>query len=61
MVERKKEYYIEEPLDEFDRVVLNFILSMQHVRNRSGCELDAVEEKLIYDTIAEMAANGELD
>ena len=59
MVERKKEYYIEEPLDEFDRVVLNFILSTQHVRNSSCCRLDAVEE--ISDTIAEKAANGELD
>jgi hypothetical protein len=61
MVEQKNAYYIEEPLDEFDRVVLNFILSTQHIRNRSCCKLDHVEEKLIYDTIAEMAANGELD
>ena len=61
MVERRREYYVEEPLDEFDRIVLHFILSTQRVCNRSCCKLDTVEEKLIYDTIAEMAANGELD
>ena len=61
MVERMTEYYIEEPLDEFDRVVLNFILTSQNIRNRLGYEVDAVEERLIRETILEMSANGELD
>ena len=61
MVEQKNAYYIEEPLDEFDRCVLNFILPTQHLRNRSCFELDAVEEQLIHETITQMAANGELD
>ena len=61
MVETKSEYYIEEPLDVFDRVVLNFILATMDIRNRSCCELDAVEEKLIFETITQMAADGELD
>ncbi len=52
--------YIEDPLDEFDRAVLNFILSTQDIQNRSCCELDPVAQKLIHDTISHMAANGEL-
>ncbi len=55
------EYFIEEKLDVFDRVVLNFIMSTHHVRNSLGYEVDAVEEELIRQTIAEMSANGELD
>ena len=61
MVEKKNACYTEGPLDEVDRAVLNFILSTQHLRNRSCFELDPYEEKLIFETINEMAANGELD
>jgi len=61
MVEQKNACYAEGPLNEVDRAVLNFILSTRHLRNRSCFELDAVEEQLILETIAEMAANGELD
>ena len=56
-----KGYCIVEPVDVFDRVVLNFILSSQRIRNRVGFDIDPVEEELIRETIAEMAANGELD
>ena len=55
------EYYVEEPVDMFDRVVLNFIISTHHVRNRLGYEVDAVAEELIRQTISEMSAKGELD
>ena len=60
-VEQKNAHYIEGPLDEVDIVFLNFILSTQHLRNRSCLELDPVEDQLIFETITEMAANGELD
>ena len=61
MVECAREYYIEEPCDIFDRLVLNHIIACHNIRNRDGYEVDNAEEKLIYETIVEMAANGELD
>ena len=60
MVERR-EYYREEPVDIFDRLILNHIIASHNIRNRHGYELDAVDDRLIYETIVEMAANGELD
>ena len=60
MVE-SREYYIQEPVDIFDRLILNHIIASHNIRNRRGYELDALDEKLIYQTIIEMAANGELD
>ena len=60
MVE-SREYCIEEPLDVFDHIILNHIIASHNIRNRHGYELDNVDEKLIYETIVEMAANGELD
>jgi hypothetical protein len=61
MVEREHAYYIEEKLDEFDKIVFNFILSTQSIRSRIGCGLDPNEDKLIYETITQMDANRELD
>ena len=60
MVE-SREYYIEEPVEIFDHLILNHIIASHNIRNRHGYELDNVDEKLIYETIVEMAANGELD
>ena len=60
MVKQKMEYYIEEPVDMFDRVVLNFILTSKNIRNRLGYEVDAVEEELIRKQSTEMVSNREL-